>query len=125
MPTALRNEPILVRGINVALTPALTQAMRAKAARLLRLHPGLQRIRLDLEFHDTRASDRRFTAKAQVEVDGPDLVASATSEDGYKSVDLLVAKLAKLLRERRARRVRSRNDERGQAPAVLHGKAKA
>ena len=122
-PTVSGTDPILVRGIHVALTPALTQAMRAKAARLLRPHPSVQRIRLDLEFHDTRAADRRFTAKAHVEVNGPDLVASASSDDGYKSVDLVVAKLSKLLRERRARSVCGRNDERRQAPAVLHGKA--
>jgi putative sigma-54 modulation protein len=117
------NDKITVRGIHLTLTPALTQAAHEKAERLLRHNSHIIRIRLDLEFHDTKAPDQRFIAKAQVELDGPDLVASATSEDGYKSVDLLVDKLDKLLRERHAKRVHSRNDERRQAPDILHGKA--
>lgn len=117
------NDKIIVRGIHLTLTPALTQAMHEKAERLLRHNAHIQRIRLDLEFRDVPTPDQRFTAKAQVEVNGPDLVASATSEDGYKSVDLLVDKLDKLVRERHAKRIHGRNDERHQAPDVLHGKA--
>lgn len=117
------NDKITVRGIHLQLTPALTQAMHEKAERLLRHNSQIIRIRLDLEFHDTKAPEQRFIAKAQVEIDGPDLVASATSEDGYKSVALLIDKLDKLVRERHAKRVHSRNDERRQAPDVLHGKA--
>jgi len=116
------NDKIHVRGIHLTLTPALTQAMHEKAERLLRHNSHIIRVRLDLEFHDTKTPEQRFTAKAQIEIDGPDLVASATSEDGYKSVDLLVDKLDKLLRERHAKRVHVRNDADRQAPDVLHGK---
>ncbi len=117
------NDKIIVRGIHLTLTPALTQAMHEKAERLLRHNGHIQRIRLDLEFRDVPEASQRFTAKAQVEVNGPDLVASAVSEDGYKSVDLLVDKLDKLIRERHAKRIHGRNDERRQAPDVLHGKS--
>jgi putative sigma-54 modulation protein len=116
------NDKIHVRGIHLTLTPALAQAMHEKAERLLRHNDHIIRIRLDLEHHDTKAPEERFIAKAQVEIDGPDLVASATTEDGYKSVDLLIDKLDKLLRERHAKRVHGRNDDRRQAPDVLHGK---
>lgn len=116
------NDKIHVRGIHLTLTPALTQAMHEKAERLLRHNSHIIRIRMDLEFHDTKTPEQRFTAKAIVEIDGPDLVASATTEDGYKSVDMLVDKLDKLLRERHAKRVHSRNEERNLAPDVLHGK---
>lgn len=117
------NDKIHVQGIHLTLTPALTQAMHEKAERLLRHNSHIIRVRIDLEFHDNKTPEERFTAKAQVEIDGPDLVASATSEDGYKSVDLLVDKLDKLIRERHAKRVHGRNDERKQAPDILHGKA--
>jgi putative sigma-54 modulation protein len=116
------NEKIIVSGIHLSLTPALTQIIHEKAERLLRHNPHIVRIRIDLEFSNTKSPDQRFTAKAQVEVDGPDLIASATTEDGYKSVDLLVDKLDKLVRERHAKRVHTRNEERNQAPDVLHGK---
>ncbi len=117
------NDKITVRGIHLTLTPALTAAMHEKAERLLRHNSHIIRIRLDLEFHDTKAPEQRFTAKAIVEVNGPDIVASAESEEGYKSVDLLVDKLDKLVRERHSKRVHSRNDGRHQAPEVLHGKS--
>lgn len=117
------NDKIRVQGIHLTLTPALLQAAHEKAERLLRHNAHIIRIRLDLEHHDTKAPEQRFIAKAQVEIDGPDLIASATSEDAYKSVDLLVDKLDKLLRDRHGKRVQGRNDERKQAPDVLHGKA--
>jgi len=117
------NDKITVRGIHLNLTPALTEAMHQKAERLLRHNSHIIRIRMDLEFNDTKSPDQRFIAKAQVEIDGPDLIASATSDDGYKSVDLLVDKLDTLLRNRHGKRVASRNDERNQAPDVLHGKS--
>ena len=116
------NDKIHVRGIHLTLTPALTQIIHEKADRLLRHNAHIIRIRLDLEHNDTKSPDQRFVAKAQIEIDGPDLVASANADDGYKAVDLLVDKLDKLLRERHAKRVQSRNDERNQAPDVLHGK---
>ncbi|MBA4135931.1 MAG: ribosomal subunit interface protein [Opitutus sp.] len=117
------NDKIHVQGIHLTLTAALKQAMHEKAERLLRHNSQIMRVRMDLEHHDTKEPEQRFTAKAQVEIDGPDLIASATSEDAYKSVDLLVDKLDKLLREKHAKRVHGRNDERKQAPDVLHGKA--
>jgi putative sigma-54 modulation protein len=116
------NDKIHVRGIHLELTPALKAIIHEKAERLLRHNAQIIRIRLDLEHHDTKAPEQRFVAKAQIEIDGPDLVASATSEDGYKSVDLLIDKLDKLIRERHAKRVHGRNDGRNQAPDVLHGK---
>ena len=116
------NDKITVRGIHLTLTPALTQIIHEKAERLLRHNSHIIRVRVDLEFSNTKAPEQRFTAKALVEIDGPDLIASATSEDGYKSVDLLVDKLDKILRERHAKRVHARNEERNQAPDVLHGK---
>lgn len=115
------NDKIIVRGIHLSLTPALTEAMHQKAERLLRHNSHIIRIRMDLEFNDTRTPAERFTAKAQVEIDGPDLVASATSDDGYKSVDLVVDKLDGLLRSRHDKRVHGRNETRNQAPDVLHG----
>lgn len=116
------NDKIHVQGIHLSLTNALRQVTHEKAERLLRHNAHIVRIRLDLEHHDTKEPEQRFTAKAQIELDGPDLVASATSEDAYKSVDLLVDKLDKLLRDRHAKRIHGRNDERKQAPGVLHGK---
>ena len=103
--------PIIVRGIHLDLTPALRQTATDKFARLLRHEHGIVRLRLDLELDKTRGARDLFVAKGRVEIRGPDLLAHATSEDAYKSLDLLVDKLAELLRRRHQKRANTRNDE--------------
>ena len=116
-PTAdTSSTPIIVRGIHLDLTPALRQAAADKCARLLRHEHGIVRLRLDIELDKTRGARDVFIAKGRVEIGGPDLMASAASEDAYKSLDLLVDKLDELLRRRHQKRVNSRNDERRQVP---------
>ena len=112
---------ILVRGIHLDLTPALHQAAREKAEHLLGHADRIDRIRIDLELDKTRNSVNRFIAKGRLEISGPDLQASVESEDAYKSLDLLVAKLDGLLRRRHQKRINTRNDVRGKSPGVLHG----
>jgi len=112
---------VMVRGIHLALTPALHQAAVAKAEHLLGHHERIVRIRIELELDQTRHIQTRFIAKGRLEISGPDLLASASSENAYKSLDLLVDKLDELLRRRHQKRVNSRNDPRHRAPTVLHG----
>lgn len=115
-PTADRR--VIVRGIHLALTPALHAAALAKAEHLLDHQARIECIRLDLELDRTRHIRARFIAKGRLELSGPDLLASASSEDAYKSLDLLEAKLAELLRRRHEKRVKTRNDARRQVPAL-------
>lgn len=114
-------DKLIVSGIHLSLTPALKQAIEQKTEKLLRHSSHIIRLRVDLEHDQTKGPDDRFVAKGHIEIDGPDLIASAASNDGYKSIDLLVAKLDELLRRRHSKRVNTRNDERRQAPEVLHG----
>jgi putative sigma-54 modulation protein len=115
------NEKIIIRGIHVSLTPALIAAIETKAEKLLHHQSHIVRVRVDFEHDQTKAPDERFVTKGHIEIDGPDLIASATADDGYKSIDLLMAKLEELLRRRHQKRANTRNDERRQAPDVLHG----
>lgn len=112
---------ILVRGIHLDLTPALRQAALEKAEHLLGHAARIVRVRIDLELDKTRNMQNRFIAKGRLEISGPDLQASVESEDAYKSLDLLVAKLDELLRRRHQKRINTRNDLRGKAPEALHG----
>lgn len=105
---------VIVSGIHVSLTPALRQAAIDKVAHLLEQDNGIIRIRIDLEVDHTRAPEEQHVAKGRLEIRGPDLVASAVSENAYKSLDLLVDKLGELQRRRRQKRVNTRNDERRQ-----------
>lgn len=114
-------EKIIVRGIHLDLTPALRQAALDKAARLFRHDDHIIRVRLDIEIDQTRSANDQFIAKGRIEIRGPDLIASSHSDDAYKSLDQLVDLLDELLRRRHQKRINTRNDERRQAPEVLHG----
>lgn len=111
-------EKILVRGIHLTLTPALRTAALEKGARLLRHDDHLVRIRIDLENDHTKHEHARFIAKGRIEIHGPDLIAAVESDDAYKSLDLLIDKLDRMLRERSRHRADRRNDRPANAEAV-------
>lgn len=91
---------LIIRGGHMVLTDALKQIVTDKAARLLRHEPRIVRIRIDLEHHTTASRDAQFAVTGLIEIAGPDIVASASSDDAYKSIDLMVDKLDKALRRR-------------------------
>ncbi|WP_158277452.1 ribosome-associated translation inhibitor RaiA [Opitutus sp. ER46] len=101
---------IIVRGVHLEITPALRAAAEKKAARLLVHHQRILRIRLDLEFRPAKDLAERFVATGRIEISGPDLIAHVASDEMYKSIDLLVAKLDRMLIERTRSRVNQRND---------------
>lgn len=98
-PITKTQEKLVLRGINVKLTAAMKDAFTQKASRLFRHEPRIIRVRLDIE-DNSRGGVPRFTAKGQVEIRGPDLLASITTDDAYKSVDMLVDRLDRALRKR-------------------------
>ncbi|MEO6002068.1 MAG: ribosome-associated translation inhibitor RaiA [Opitutus sp.] len=103
-------DKIIVRGIHLDITPALRAAALEKAARLFRHDARLVRARLDLEHNHSADNDARFIAKGHIEISGPDLIASVASGDAYKSLDLLIDKLDRMLRERSRARTDGRNN---------------
>jgi len=103
---------IIVRGIHLELTNALRAAAIDKVSRLLRHNDHIIRIRIDLEYDKTRGIGDQFIAKGHIEIGGPDLIASVASDDGYKSLDLLVDKLDGLLRRRHGLHKDKRNHPR-------------
>lgn len=102
------SEKILVSGVHLEITPALRAAAVKKAARLLRHQIKLVRVRISLELVNSDRSS--FVAKGQIEIAGPDLIASVASDDGYKSIDLLVDRLDRMLRERTRTLANRRNN---------------
>jgi putative sigma-54 modulation protein len=95
---------LIVRGIHLELTDALRAAAAEKTARLFRHEEHIIRLRIDVECDKTQDINHRFVAKGQIEIRGPDLIASVSSEDAYKCIDLLVDKLDGLLRKRHSHR---------------------
>jgi putative sigma-54 modulation protein len=91
---------VILRGIHLDLTDAMQARYREKAAKLLRHEPRIDRIRLDIELDKTKTAKDHFIAHGRIEISGPDIVATADSDDAYRSVDLLTDKLDGLLRKR-------------------------
>lgn len=100
---------ILLRGIRANLSAAAI----AKVARLFRHHGRVIRVRIDLEQERAKDNRSQFVAAGRIEISGPDLVARVASERPMKSLDLLVDKLDRMLRER----TKARADRRNNRPA--------
>ena len=109
-------DKILMQGIHVELTAGLQTAIREKFSTLLNHDPQIIRINVRLHRDQRVGQNHHFTATAQVEVSGPDLVASAENSDAYAALGELAQRLDELLQKRHERRKDRRNQPR---PAEL------
>lgn len=102
-------------GIHVNLTPAMQQAIRDKFEVLLRHNEHIMRINVRLH-QDQRLSREQamkngfhYTATGQIEIGGPDMIASAEGVEPYTVLDELAAKLDGQLERRHGLRKDKRN----------------
>lgn len=94
------DKDIIISGVHLDLTDALKDIVKEKVDRLFRHDGSIVRLRVELEHVTTKDPAQEFVAKGHVEVHGPDLIASAVSDDLYKSIDLLIQKLDRQVVER-------------------------
>ncbi len=92
------NPKILVTGH--VLSDSALEDINHKLEKLLRHNRHIVRIRLDLQDTGLHAGEKYYTAKAVVELRGPDLVVSKSTDNLYRSVTLVVEKLNRMLSER-------------------------
>lgn len=102
---------LILRGIHLDLNDATKASIETKAERLFRHEPAILRLRIDVE-RAHGGGTWLFTAKGHIEIGGPDLQASVTTEDAHKSVNLLIDKLDRMIR-RRTTAMTSRRHEDG------------
>lgn len=96
-----RNEQrVIVRGIHLELTEALKAIVEEKVDRLFRHEHTIVRLRMDLCFDPTTSHSRKYVAKGQIEIQGPDLQVAEEADDLYKAIDGCVQKLDRMLRRR-------------------------
>jgi ribosomal subunit interface protein len=107
---ASNDSKLILRGIHLWLTDAMKIAIESKAERLFRHEPDIVRLRIDVE-RDLRGRSRVFTAKGRIEIAGPDLTASVTTENAYLSIKLLIDKLDRMLRKRGTNALRTRSSD--------------
>ena len=90
---------LILRGIHLDLNDATRASIETKAERLFRHEPRILRLRIEVE-RAHGGGTWLFTAKGHIEINGPDLRASVTTEEPHKSVNLLIDKLDRMLRRR-------------------------
>lgn len=119
LPATHANNLLVFQGVHLWLTEAMKAAITQKAQRLLRHEPRIIRVRVDVAC-ENRRSVRDFTAKARIEMPGPDLSAAVTHGNAYQAIDLLIDKLDRMLRKRTTsfRRNRATDDIRLHAPTT-------
>ncbi len=104
---------IQLSGVHVELTPAMQTIMREKFAVLLRHNQWIVRLNVRLHQDQTLGSKYHYNATAQIELRGPDIIATVKGENAYAAVDALVEKLDEQLRERHERVKDKRNRPHG------------
>ena len=98
---------LLIRGIRLGLDDTAKAFIESKAKRLFRHEPRILRVRIDVE-PDVRSRTPRFTAKGRIELAGPDLTASVTTDAAPAAITLLIEKLDRMLRKRTSNLLRRR-----------------
>lgn len=93
-------KPVILSGHHLLLTDAIKTLTTEKFQKLYRHEPGIIKARVELISERDHSNNITFVAKGYLDVQGPDLMASAASNDLYKSIDLLVRKLDGQLRRR-------------------------
>jgi len=111
---------VIISGVHLDLTDALKAATTDKVGKLFRHENHIIRLRVELEFDRTAGPEQQFVCKGHLAVHGPDLNAAASSDDLYKSIDLMVSKLDRMLRRRsRLRKVKRNHPHEVDVPSAL------
>jgi putative sigma-54 modulation protein len=100
---------LVMQGIHIDLTESLQNTIREKFAVILRHNEFILRLNVRLHKNQTQGSDHHYRATAQVEIGGPDMVASTEGKEVYPVLDELVEKLDRLLERRHGRHKDRRN----------------
>lgn len=100
---------IIMQGVHVELTPAMQNIIYEKFSVLLRHNEWIVRVNVRLHQDQQRGNKFHYTATGQIEIGGPDIIATVKGDDAYSVLDGLVEKLDDQLRERHERRKDKRN----------------
>lgn len=105
-------DKIIMQGVHVELTPAMQNVIREKFSVLLRHNERIIRINVRLNQDQKLGQNHHYSATGQIEIGGPDIVATVKGEEAYSVLDGLVEKLDELLSDRHERRKDKRNHPR-------------
>ena len=96
----MHNPDVIITGRHIELTDALKNIVHEKSIKLFAHEQNIIRLRVELEYNQNVTNLKEFIAKGHLELRGPGMNVSAETEDLYKSVDLMVNKLDRMLRRK-------------------------
>lgn len=100
---------ITMQGIHFELTEAMQNIIREKFSVLLRHNERIIRVNVRVRSDQKLGNQHHYSATGEIEIGGPNLVATVGGMDAYNVLDELVEKLTRLLRERQGHRKDKRN----------------
>lgn len=109
MSTDNLSSKITMQGIHVDLTEAMKNAILDKFSVLLRHNEYIVRINVRLRSDQQLGRQHHYSATGEIEIGGPNLIATTEGTDAYNVMDDLVEKLDELLRRRHGQRKDKRN----------------
>lgn len=74
--------------------------VNAKFSRLLHHYDDVIRVRVELNLDSGNAAEKRFRARANIELRGPDIVARSESDNAYAALDTAFERAERQLRHR-------------------------
>ena len=97
----MKQHDVIISGLNLDLTGAIKNVVQSKVEKLFEHEDHIIRMRVELEYDPhNRSHQKEFIAKGHLEIRGNDPVCTAQTDDLYKSIDLMVQKLDRMLRRR-------------------------
>ena len=111
---------VIITGRHIELTDSLKNIVHEKSEKLFHHDHHIIRIRVELEHNQNVTNLKEFITKGHIEMRGPGLNVTAETEDLYKSVDLMVNKLDRMLRRKhRLSKVKRKDTHNVEIPAHL------
>lgn len=116
----MNTKEVIISGVHLDLTESLKRIVREKAEKLFIHEERIIRLRVELETNSHKSGQDEFIAKGHIEINGPPMVVSDSSDDLYKSIDGMINKLDRKLRRRsRLEKVKRKNTHEVDIPADL------
>ena len=101
----MNGQDIIISGVHVNLTDSIKSVVNDKLNKLFAHSSSIIRVRVILEASKNKTEGKEFIARGKVEIGkveigGPDIEATASTDDLYKSIDDMVNKLDRQLVDR-------------------------
>lgn len=91
---------IIITGLNMELTDAIKGVVQEKVEKLFEHDEHIIRMRVELEYDQQKTHKKEFIAKGHLQVRGKDHNVHAETDNLYKSIDVMVSKLDRMIRRR-------------------------